>query len=278
MSKSSLGISTSARCKTAFCAASPTCSTTPRKTAHDENVDQYRIQSVMQLRAEPEIKDYILSLGIKTSLGPVRVPARKDSLMLGRICFPVRSQGILLGYLWLIDDDESLTEQEIDESARVAAVVGEILLRNQLTDDLRRTREREPLLDLVNDASTFHDHLTTEALSSVGLERSMHCRLVVVQARLAGAAATSEDGVLVLESALRRGLRPIAHVRCLVMSAEEGRGYVLVAYRSFDDPTEQVVEAARSIREELVAAYADQEILVAVGPAVTSIDDATISI
>ena len=62
------------------------------------------------------------------------------------------------------------------------------------------------------------------------------------------------------------------------MSAEEGRGYVLVAYRSFDDPTEQVVEAARSIREELVAAYADQEILVAVGPAVTSIDDATISI
>ena len=118
----------------------------------------------MQLRAEPEIKDYILSLGIKTSLGPVRVPARKDSLMLGRICFPVRSQGILLGYLWLIDDDESLIEQEIDESARVAAVVGEILLRNQLTDDLRRTREREPLLDLVNDASTFHDHLTTEAL------------------------------------------------------------------------------------------------------------------
>ena len=176
-------------------------------TAHDENVDEHRVQSIMTLRAGDEIAEYVFGLGIKTATEPVRIPGRADLRMLGRVCFPVRCQGLLLGYLWLIDDDDTLTEDEFKASIAAAEAAGEILFRARQLDDLHRARERQLLFDLIADGSDAA--VTQSDLDAVGLTEQLACRMVVVDATFSEDNLETESGELVFESVLRRSMRKV---------------------------------------------------------------------
>jgi sugar diacid utilization regulator len=71
--------------------------------------------------------------------------------MMSRVCVPIRFRDLHLGYLWLIDADESLTTEEIAVAERAADEAANILYRDGLLNNLQRARERELLRDLLDD-------------------------------------------------------------------------------------------------------------------------------
>ena len=123
-------------------------------TAHDERVDPHRVASVMRLRAPDEVVAHALAQGIAAADGPVRIPALPEIELLPRICIPVRCQGLLFGYLWIIEPEDGLPEDELTTAVAAAADAGQVLYRERLVDDLRDSRERELLRDLISDDAT----------------------------------------------------------------------------------------------------------------------------
>ena len=247
-------------------------------TAHDERVDQHRVDSIMTLRAGAGISDYVFGLGIRSATKPVRIPGRADLELLGRLCVPIRCQGLLLGYLWLIDDDETLTEDEIEASVAAAGSAGEVLFRARLINDLGRARERQLLFDLIRSDSVAESDVTPADMEAVGITEQLGCRMIVVHAPFREVNLDSETGELSLESTLRRNLRRLKHVRSLVATRRGGRGYVLVAFRPYDDPLDQLRQVGDAIREELVASLPGlPTVTVGIGPAVPFVKDAQLS-
>src|SRR4051812_33531517 len=74
-------------------------------TAHEEPVDQFRVDSVMlrRPRSERTVTGYARQFGIAQATVPVRIPANLELGSFARVCVPIRCQRRLLGYLWLFD-------------------------------------------------------------------------------------------------------------------------------------------------------------------------------
>lgn len=246
-------------------------------TAHDEQVDEHRVHSIMTLRAGQEIADYVFSLGLRTAVAPIRVPGRADLRMLGRLCVPIRCQGLLLGYLWLIDDDESLTAEEIDASIEAAAAAGEILYQSRLLDDFGRAREQQVVLDLVGEDPA--DRTVAQAeLDAVGLTGPLACRVLVVSSPFTEVDVDTEADELSLENTVRRAARRLKQVRALVAVRPPGRAYVLVAFRPHDDPLPRLVELGEEIHRQLSENQpetgAGAGVVVGIGPVATHVREA----
>jgi sugar diacid utilization regulator len=247
-------------------------------TAHDEEVDEHRVQSIMTLRAGDEIADYVFGLGIRAAAEPVRIPPHEDLQMLGRLCVPVRCQGLLLGYLWLIDDDESLTDDEIKASIAAAEVAGEVLFRRRLLDDLHRARERQLLFDLLSADQAGERTLTQADLDAVGLTDQLTCRVMLVDATFDEDSLETDTGELAMESVLRRSIRKVRHVRPLVATRRGGRGFILVAYRSYHDPIEELRRVGAAICAELTEILPGHPgVLLGIGSSAATVFEARVS-
>jgi hypothetical protein len=61
-----------------------------------------------------------------------RVPADPTLGMRARACVPVRCQQLLLGYIWLMEDEPRLNEGELEEAMQVARHVGQVLYRHRM--------------------------------------------------------------------------------------------------------------------------------------------------
>src|SRR6185503_12639446 len=108
---------------------------------HDEQVDAHRVSSVMRMRAPDEVVAHAFAQGVAAADGPVRVPGLQDIGLLARICIPVRCQGLLFGYLWIIDAEGTLGDDDLHTACESAAEAGQVLYRERLIDDLRDSRE-----------------------------------------------------------------------------------------------------------------------------------------
>ena len=86
--------------------------------------------------------------------------------MLGRVCAPVRCQDQLYGFLWLVDPEATLTDDDLEAVQHAADGAGQILHRERLTHELERGRERELLRDLLSDSSTVRQHAADELVES----------------------------------------------------------------------------------------------------------------
>jgi hypothetical protein len=71
---------------------------------HFGDEDSVRIQVVLGRQLDPDAASYLRSFGIMDAVDPMTIPPRPELGMQGRICYPLRSRGLLLGFLWLIDD------------------------------------------------------------------------------------------------------------------------------------------------------------------------------
>jgi hypothetical protein len=84
-------------------------------------------------------------LGLARAEGPVRVPAVPEAEMLPRWCVPLRVSRDLLGYLWLLDPDETVTEADLPEIVACAALAATTLAEERVTG-AKRVHRRAALL------------------------------------------------------------------------------------------------------------------------------------
>lgn len=247
-------------------------------TAHHEQVDTHRVHSIMTLSTSPEIEAYVHRFGIKAANGPVRIPKDEGLDILARVCLPIRTQGVLQGYLWLIDDDESLTDEQLQDAQDTADEAGEVLFRNHLLDDLRRAKERELLLDMVSSESHLRGHITEEMLSTHGIRPQMSCNVLVVMV-LGGASRDATSASLLVESSLRKAIRNLPRVHSLVATREGGLAYALFAFESFENPVARIRAFGADVRSEVAAGLPPgTDVRVGIGPTQAAVSGAPLSL
>ncbi len=111
-------------------------------SSHANQVDPVRLASILQREAPRAVTAWLESLGIREARAFVRVPANPRFEMAARVCVPVRFDGALLGYLWMIDEPTPLSDAELLASQRGAPQLGVELSRMRALDRHDRERER----------------------------------------------------------------------------------------------------------------------------------------
>ena len=92
-------------------------------------LDPVRTRSILTRRSTAAIRTWFEGFGITRATGPVRIPPTPEAgVYRGRICLPVRHRGVVLGYVWLLDDDDpGPAAPRLDAAMEVAARIGALL-------------------------------------------------------------------------------------------------------------------------------------------------------
>lgn len=213
-------------------------------SSHVDGVDPVRLASILQREAPRDVIAWLESLGIAHADSPVHVPANAGFGMAARVCVPIRFDGALLGYLWLIDEPRPLDERELAEASRASAELAVALFRAQRLEHEDRERERELLTRLADPHRDDGAAAAEELLRDGFLATARAHGVLVAQAfRADGAQAPDEVRVRLAAAAehVRRGVAPrhllvhvageqiVALLACAERDELERRGRALAA-------------------------------------------------
>jgi sugar diacid utilization regulator len=123
---------------------------------HNGEVDNMRTEAVMRRSVPDAMTSHVSAHGAAQAEDLFTIPACPElGMTLERIGMPIRYEGALLGYLWLLGSEGQVSDAHADtvrEAARQAAL---ILHREYLAGEVSRSRERELVRDLLSPDSTL---------------------------------------------------------------------------------------------------------------------------
>jgi len=258
-------------------------------SSHVEEVDRVRRDSILQRAAPREVTAWLDSRGLRDADGVVRVPANRELGMGARVCVPVRFDGTLLGYLWLIDEPRPLTASELAAAEQCARDLGVALYRVRRLEHGERERERELLAQLVGRRPGDPEAAAAALLDDGLLPATAAYAVLALQAFGAdGEQAPDPVRVRIADAAeqLRRGLAPhhllvlvngeqvVAVLACSGRGELEKRAAALAAAAAANladtpgwEPLVGVGEE-RAAAAELAAAHREARLALRVGRAV----------
>ncbi|MYX42188.1 PucR family transcriptional regulator, partial [Streptomyces sp. SID89] len=109
-------------------------------------LDPVRTRSILTRRSTAAVRRWFEGFGITRATGPVRIPPTPEAgVYRGRICLPVRHRGVVLGYVWLLDDDPGPSEQQLAAAMLVTGRIG-ALLADEAQHGADLTRELRAVL------------------------------------------------------------------------------------------------------------------------------------
>jgi len=214
---------------------------------HFDEPDAARLQSILARRSSDDAAQWAFSFGIEHAEGPVRLPANERIGAQPRLCIPLRSHGVLLGFLFIVDADESLSEQQVEQAQTAAGAAAAVLYRERRLRELERGRERWLLMHLLDDEAEGDE--AARALVDEGFLDAHRVALLV--ARAEPGAQEREQVELAIGAALDR-LRRDVPARGGVALRRPDHGVFFVA---LDDPA---TTSPRALAERLLA-LADDE-------------------
>jgi hypothetical protein len=132
-------------------------------------VDPIRSRTILDRRVDPDAAAVVKRFKLANATAPVHTPALPDIGMWARWCMPIRSEGRLLGFLWVLDPGETIGEFQLPalvECAELAAVVMSTSqqtvadarhLRDELIDRLLHSRDDDAARELARLEHLPHD-------------------------------------------------------------------------------------------------------------------------
>lgn len=111
--------------------------------------DEVRRTAILTRETPRAIRDLHFAQGIASATRPVRTAPHPDIGLQARVCVPIRCQGALFGYLWLIDSDQSLTDADCQAAERCAAEIGTAMYRRDELEKPQREHELHLLEQLL---------------------------------------------------------------------------------------------------------------------------------
>ncbi|KUN81947.1 hypothetical protein AQJ66_23070 [Streptomyces bungoensis] len=91
-------------------------------------LDPVRTRSILTRRSTAAVRSWFEGFGITRATGPVRIPPTPEAgVYRGRVCLPVRHRGVVLGYVWLLDDDPGPTDAQLAAAMQVTGRIGALL-------------------------------------------------------------------------------------------------------------------------------------------------------
>ncbi len=119
--------------------------------------DEVRRTAILTRETPRVIRDLHFAQGIANATQPVRTASRPDIGLESRVCVPIRCQGALFGYLWLIDADQSLTDADCHAAERCAAEIGTAMYRRDELEKPQREHELRLLEQLLGDDAAHRE-------------------------------------------------------------------------------------------------------------------------
>ena len=101
-------------------------------SSHSQPIDEVRRESILRRTTRREVMSWFRDRGIVEATEPLRIPGQPDQGILGRLCVPVRYQGRLMGWLFLIDDTGRLNDADIASVRQAAEHVALLLYEEEL--------------------------------------------------------------------------------------------------------------------------------------------------
>lgn len=217
-------------------------------SSHPEGVDSVRLASILQREAPGPVREWLEEIGVHEAEAYLRVPANPELGMAARVCLPLRFDNIPLGYLWLIDEPEPVTEEQIKEARRYGEEFGVALYRARLLERDDRRLERELVAQLIG-LRDGDPTLAGEELLRAGHLVSAGAYAVLTLSAIDEAGGESSDAVRVrlVDAAehLRRAVAP-HHLLVLVDGGEVIVVLALTSSAELVRRAEALVAAIRS--------------------------------
>ncbi len=203
---------------------------------HFGDEDAMRVSSVLNRAVEPRIVDHLLAQGVDHWVAPAVVDVEGGA---PRLCAPVRCDGMLLGYLWLIDKNGTFTEQETTAAGAAADTAGAVLLRRLLLHERSKARQEGILRELVSGDPAARvqaiEDLRAEQLFG---DESTHFTVLAVQCPASRTTAAPRE--VAFEAAVEEGVRAVPDDVAL-MAAHRSRAWILFVQRV--PPSRTLVDA-----------------------------------
>ena len=90
-------------------------------------VDAVRSESILGRGASPTVREALLAQGIAAARDVVRTAPDSSLGMERRACLPVRDNGHVAGYIWVLDPQDELTDADLEHVRRAAAEIAALL-------------------------------------------------------------------------------------------------------------------------------------------------------
>jgi hypothetical protein len=159
-------------------------------SSHTQDIDDVRRASILRREAPDPVRLRLMDLGVQNALGPTRIEAVPELGLRPRVCVPIRFDGFLLGYMWLIEDATKLGDEQVAACVETAREVAPLMYRERILDDHTRERERQCVVDLLDVAG----------------ERRIACARAMLDEGII--VAWGAYGVVVVDSAQMPNIRP----------------------------------------------------------------------
>jgi DNA-binding PucR family transcriptional regulator len=175
---------------------------------HDQPIDTVRRETILQRRTTPEVIAWLRRFGITESAEAVRIDGNPDLELLPRVCIPLRHSNLLLGFLWFIDADRSMSDEDIALATHMGGDFALALYRENLVEELSQRREEEALRNLLVPDADARAHAARELVDAGAFVGDTPVAALVVQPlREDEAAAEPELLRLAIEQALVQARR-----------------------------------------------------------------------
>ncbi|MCA2211912.1 PucR family transcriptional regulator [Jidongwangia harbinensis] len=169
-------------------------------SAHTEPLDAVRRTSILSRHTTPEVAAWFRAAGVHRTRAPMRTPAAPELDLLPRVCLPLLHADMLLGFLWFVDADGSMSDADIRDAETAAADVSRLLHRADLLGDLASEREAEAARTLLAEPPEHRARAAAELLADGVVADDGPVTALVVQP--VGERATADPVRAALEHAL----------------------------------------------------------------------------
>jgi hypothetical protein len=232
-------------------------------------IDDGRLESILARKAPDGVISWLHSLDIANSKGARRISANKELGTLSRVCVPLRYGSTLIGYLWIIDADSSLTSNDLAVVSSGAEEVGSLLYQESLLAQLERGRERELLRDLLSDQSSIRRYAAEELVKEGIFAAGLPVVALIIRPERGDGAAWADQGRLRMSEVLD-GIRMKRPARRSMQLMRPDHGLLVAAVTDAGKGQEEALTLASQVHASLTHPDSSVEcdnVLIGVGDA-----------
>ena len=109
-------------------------------------VDRTRMRTILNRHVDPAAAAVIARFKLAEAVGPVRTPTMPDADMWARWCVPIRHKDQLLGFVWVLDPDQTVAEKHLPMLVECAELAAETMAHARQAAE-NTTCRRDELID-----------------------------------------------------------------------------------------------------------------------------------